>query len=179
MFGCFLLGRLPHALLESPEQLRTVAQMAVAQKTGTKMEPWQVETWTKTCATPESPKNQVFQRTIVKSAERQTRFSSTRCLGAYPMVVATPPREQKMDEKSTKNNNKQTNKHKTRTGEPWPFLCGIWKEAGAERAMTLPSVDSGTFGCGSKLTRDAETFEIFKFLDGHGSKKAALFKMVN
>ena len=26
--------------------------MAVAQKTGTKMEPWQVETWTKTCVTP-------------------------------------------------------------------------------------------------------------------------------
>ena len=26
--------------------------MAVAQKTGTKMEPWQVEAWTKTCVTP-------------------------------------------------------------------------------------------------------------------------------
>ena len=29
-------------------------QMAVAQKTGTKMEPWEVEKWTKTCATPPS-----------------------------------------------------------------------------------------------------------------------------
>ena len=33
-------------------QCEIPSQFAVAQKAGTKMEPWQVQTWTKTCVTP-------------------------------------------------------------------------------------------------------------------------------
>ena len=37
---------------EHVAQIDVYEHMAVAQKTGTKMNPWQVETWTKTCVTP-------------------------------------------------------------------------------------------------------------------------------
>ena len=53
--GGFLTHKTWHSPLHLPEwwlEGNNRIHLAVAQKPGTKMEPWQVETWTKTCVTP-------------------------------------------------------------------------------------------------------------------------------